>query len=94
VIEKIQDFWLQSYHSDRTAFWFELVGFVFVVGASLYLAMNAHNPDMRVVYPVAFVGAASQCYAAIRRGAAWVSVLTGYFCIINVFGFGRAWGWW
>jgi hypothetical protein len=94
VIEKIRDFWLQSYHSDRTAFWFELAGFVFVVGSSLYLAVNALNPDMRVVYPVAFVGAASQCYAAIRRGAAWVSVLTGYFCIINVFGFGRAMGWW
>ena len=94
MIAKIRDFWMQSYHSDRTAFWFELTGFVFVVGASLYLAINADNPDMRFVYPVALIGAASQCYAAVRRGSAWVSALTGYFCAINIFGFGRAVGWW
>jgi len=93
-MQKIKQFWLDSYHSDQTAFWFELVGFVFVVGASLYLAVNAANPDMRLVYPGAFIGAASQCYAAVRRGAAWVMLLTFYFSLINVFGFGRATGWW
>jgi hypothetical protein len=36
----------------------------------------------------------TQCYAAYRRGAAWVMLLTGYFAIVNVFGYGVASAWW
>lgn len=93
-MQKIQDFWLQSYHSDRVAFIFEMISFVFTVGASMYLAIHANNPDMRYVYPGFFVGAITQVYASWRRGAAWIMLLTFYFACINVFGFGRAVGWW
>jgi hypothetical protein len=91
--EAIKQFWVGSYKSDRKAFWFELVGFVFTVAASMYLAVNASDPDMTVVYPVALVGVIAQVYASYRRGAAWVLLLTSYFVCINVFGFGRAMGW-
>jgi len=30
----------------------------------------------------------------VRRGAAWVMLLTGYFAVINVFGYGVAAQWW
>ena len=93
-MQKIQDFWLQSYHSDRMAFVFEMISFIFTVGASMYLAINADNPDMRYVYPGFFVGAITQVYASWRRGAAWIMLLTFYFACINVFGFGRAVGYW
>lgn len=93
-MQKIQEFWLQSYRSDRVAFYFELVSFVFTVAASLYLAINADNPDMRYVYPGFFIGAITQVYASWRRGAAWIMLLTFYFSLVNVFGFGRALGWW
>ena len=91
-MNKIIGFWVNSYRSDRKAFWFELVGFLFTVAASMYLAINAIAPDMRVVYPVSFVGVIAQLYASYRRGAAWVLLLTSYFVCINVFGFGRAMG--
>lgn len=91
-MNKIIGFWVNSYRSDRKAFWFELVGFLFTVVASMYLAINAIAPDMRVVYPVSFVGVIAQLYASYRRGAAWVLLLTSYFVCINVFGFGRAMG--
>ena len=93
-MQKIQDFWLQSYHSDRVAFVFEMISFIFTVAASMYLAIHANNPDMRFVYPGFFVGAITQAYASWRRGAAWIMLLTFYFACINVFGFGRAVGWW
>ena len=93
-MQKIQDFWLQSYNSDRTAFVFEMISFIFTVGASMYLAIHADNPDMRYVYPGFFVGAITQVYASWRRGAAWIMLLTFYFACINVFGFGRAVGYW
>lgn len=94
MIEKIKQFWLDSYESDRTAFWFELVSFLFIVSASTYLAVSADNPDMRLIYPASFVASATGCVAAIRRGSAWVAVITAYFTVVNVFGFGRAIGWW
>ena len=94
MITRIKDFWLDSYTSDRTAFYFELVSFVFTVYASLTLALNADNPNMLIVYPGFFIGSVTQCYAAFRRGAAWVMLLTGYFAVVNIFGFGVAAGWW
>jgi hypothetical protein len=93
-LQKVIDFWSNSYRSDRIAFAFELVSFIFTVGASMTLAINADNPNMLIVYPAFFVGSVTQCYAATRRGAAWVMLLTGYFAVINVFGYGVASGWW
>jgi hypothetical protein len=93
-LQKIVDFWTNSYKSDRTAFAFELVSFIFTVGASMTLALNAKDPNMLVVYPGFFVGSITQAYASYRRGAAWVLLLTSYFACVNVFGFGVAAQWW
>jgi hypothetical protein len=93
-LQKIVDFWTNSYKSDRTAFAFELVIFIFTVGASMTLALNAKDPNMLVVYPGFFVGSITQAYASYRRGAAWVLLLTSYFACVNVFGFGVAAQWW
>jgi len=49
---------------------------------------------MMIVYPGFFIGSVTQAYAAFRRGAAWVMLLTIYFSIVNVFGFGVAAGLW
>jgi hypothetical protein len=93
-LKAIKSFWINSYNSDKVAFGFELVSFIFTVGASLTLAFNAKDPNMLYVYPGFFVGSITQCYASFRRGAAWVMMLTGYFSIVNIFGFGVASGWW
>ena len=93
-MQKIIDFWTNSYRSDRTAFAFELVSFIFTVGASMTLAINARDPNMLIVYPGFFVGSITQCYASYRRGAAWVMLLTFYFACVNIFGFGVAASWW
>ena len=93
-MKNIKQFWSQSYHTDRIAFYFELVSFAVTVASSSYLAINAADPNMQYVYPGFFIGAVTQCYASFRRGAAWVMMLTFYFSIVNTFGFGRALGWW
>ena len=94
MLYKVRSFWLRSFESDRTAFYFELVSFIFTVGASLTLAITASDPDMTIVYPGFLVGALTQCYASYRRGAAFVMMITGYFSIINVYGYGVASYWW
>jgi uncharacterized membrane protein YccC len=93
-LQSIKNFWLNSYHSDKTAFYFELVSFVFTVSASLTLAITARDPNMLIVYPGFFVGSVTQAYASYRRGAAWVFLLTTYFACVNVFGYGVASNWW
>jgi hypothetical protein len=84
MIDRIRDFWIESFKSDKIAFGFELVSFVFTVAASLTLALNARDPNMLIIYPFFFIGSVTQCYAAVRRGAAWVMLLTGYFAVVNV----------
>ncbi len=69
-MHKIKDFWINSYKSDKIAFAFELISFIFTVTASLTLAFNARDPNMLVIYPFFFIGSVTQCYAAVRRGAA------------------------
>ena len=93
-MQKVKQFWVDSYTSDKTAFCFELVSFIFTVGASMLLAVNADDPNMLLVYPGFFVGSVTQLYASWRRGAAWIMLLTFYFAIINVFGYGVAAQWW
>jgi len=93
-MNKIKSFWINSYTTDTTAFVFELISFVFTVAASLTLALNARDPNMLMVYPAFFIGSLTQCYASARRGAAWVMLLTAYFAVVNVFGYGVAASWW
>jgi hypothetical protein len=94
VIAKIKDFWVSSYHSDKIAFTYELLSFVFTVGASLTLAFTAYDPDMRYVYPGFFVGSIFGVLGYLRRRLAWPVLLTAYFAVVNVFGFGVAMLWW
>ena len=94
MLAKVRSFWLRSFESDRIAFYFELVSFIFTVGASLTLAISARDPNMLIVYPGFLVAALTQCYASYRRGAAWVMILTFYFACVNIFGYGVAAGWW
>lgn len=92
-MEKIKNFWINSYQSDKIAFGFELISFIFTVGASMTLALTARDPNMLIVYPGFFVGSITQCYASLRRGAAWVTLLTFYFACVNIFGYAIAANW-
>ena len=93
-MQRIRDFWKSSHASDPVAFWIEMISFFFTVGASLTLAITARDPNMAIIYPGFFIGAVTSFYASYRRGISWTMVLTFYFAVVNVFGFGRALNWW
>ena len=86
MLEKIKTFWLSSYLSDKVAFYYELVSFVLIIGASITLAITATSPDMRYIYPGYFLGSITALYAHYRRRLAWPTLLVGYFCMINIYG--------
>ena len=92
-MKKIVDFWRSSYESDRIAFYLELSSFIFTVGASATLAFTAAAPDMKIVYPFFLIGSITGFLGYIRRKLAWPMMLTGWFILVNMFGFGVAMGW-
>ena len=92
-MNKIIEFWRSSYDSDRIAFYLELSSFIFTVSASVKLALTAAEPDMRLVYPFFLIGSITGFLGYIRRKLAWPMMLTGWFVLVNVFGFGVAMGW-
>lgn len=92
-MQKVINFFKQSYESDKVAFGFEMFSTVVTIAASLTLAINAAQPDMRIVYPGFFIGSLTAVYAYYRRTLAWPLVLTSYFACVNVLGFSRAMGW-
>ena len=88
------EFILRSYHSDKTAFFFELVSFVFTVAASFMLATTADNPQMEYIYPLFFIGSVTGAYAYYIRSLAFPMFLVAYFSLMNIYGFGVALGAW
>ena len=90
MITKIKNFWIESYKTNKKAFRLEIISFICAVTASLYLAVTANNPRMEFVYPIFFIAAFTSTIAHYRRKVAFPMLLTIYFCIVNVFGFGRA----
>jgi len=90
----MKKFWIGAYRVNPLLFWLELVAVLFTVSGSLILAINAKNPDMSVVYPLFFVGSCLQVWVSYHRHAAWIMVLTMYFMVVNILGFGRAVNWW
>jgi len=73
---------------------FELISFVFTVAASLYLALTADSPRMDWVYPGFFIGSIAGAYGYWRRQLPWPLLLTSYFAVINIVGYGVAVTWW
>jgi len=84
---------MRSYHSDKVAFYYEVISFIFTVGASATLAVTAVNPDMRIVYPFFFIGSVTATYAYYRRHLVWPMLLTAWFVCVNILGFSRAMEW-
>jgi len=93
-LENIKKFWINSYTSDRTAFYLELISFITTVGSSAILAVTADAPDMALIYPGFFVGSIAGAIAYHRRGLGFPLLLTSYFACMNIFGYGVAVGWW
>lgn len=90
MFKKVKQFWTESFITNPSAFCFEMVGFIGAVAASFYLALTAKDPDMSLVYPIFFLAALASTIAHYKRKLAFPMLLTIYFCIVNVFGFGRA----
>ena len=62
--------------------------------ASMTLALNATDPDMRIVYPFFIIGSALAIFTFYRRKLVWPTMLVSYFLCMNILGFGIAMRYW
>ena len=82
----IKDFWLTSYRTDKTAFYYELVSVVFTIVGSCILTFTSPEPIMTYVFPVYLIGSITLAIGSYRRRIIWTTVLAGWFTIMNVIG--------
>ena len=89
MYQLIKEFWISSYKSDKTAFWFELISVAFTICGSCILTFTSPNPIMSIVFPVYWIGSSTMLIAGIRRRQIWLSTLTAWFTAMNTIGLYR-----
>ena len=57
IWQKVKDFWIRSYTSDRTAFYYETIASACVFVSMTWISVTADAPPMHLIYPVSFTGA-------------------------------------
>jgi hypothetical protein len=91
---KIVAYFKESYQQDKLCFWLEMVSTLVNIIASMTLALNAADPDMRIVYPFFLIGSGLAMFTFYRRKLVWPTMLVSYFFCANILGFGIAMGYW
>tara|TARA_B100000989_G_scaffold266807_1_gene220531 strand:+ start:175 stop:450 length:276 start_codon:yes stop_codon:yes gene_type:complete len=82
-LEKIKNFWLNSYNSNKVAFYFEMVSAITVIIGSAILTYTVLEPRPDIFIPFYFIGSTTGFVGAYYRNSAWVMVLTFWFTTMN-----------
>ena len=82
----IREFWINSYRTDRIAFYYELISLIFTVIGSLTLTFTSPHPQMDLVFPFYLMGSSTMAYSAYRRRNLWITILASWFTIMNCIG--------
>ena len=83
-MKKIIKFWQESYTTNPTAFWIEMVSAICVMTGSAILTYTVLAPRPDIFVPFYFVGSTTSLVAAVMRKAAWIVVLTTWFSAMNL----------
>ncbi len=82
-MNKVINFFKDSYKLSPVAFYCEMVEAVFLIGASAVLTFTVLDPATRIFIPMYLVGSVLGVCSAIIRKAAFVIVLCSWFVIMN-----------
>ena len=82
----LKEFWVESYTTDKRAFYLEVFSVAVTVWGSALLTFTSPGPDMKWVFPLYLLGSTTLAYAAYRRRIIWTCFLATWFTIMNVIG--------
>ena len=81
------EFFLESYRSNRVAFYFEMISLIIYVFATLALMITAANPNMTILYPIYTIAGLASCISTYRRKLIWPLTLSIFLVITDIIGF-------
>ena len=83
IIKIVTNYFKQSYKQSKVAFYCELCEAVLVGGASATLTLTVLDPATKVFVPMYFVGSMMGVISTTIRKAAFATILTSWFTIMN-----------
>ena len=83
IVKIVTNYFKQSYKQSKVAFYCELCEAVLVGGASATLTLTVLDPATKVFVPMYFVGSMMGVISTTIRKAAFATILTSWFTIMN-----------
>ena len=83
IVNTVINYFKESYKQSKVAFYCELCEAVLVGGASATLTLTVLDPATRVFIPMYFVGSIMGVISTTIRKAAFATILTSWFTIMN-----------
>ena len=83
IINTVINYFKESYKQSKVAFYCELCEAILVGGASATLTFTVLDPATKVFIPMYFVGSMMGVISTTIRKAAFATILTSWFSIMN-----------
>ena len=83
IFKIVMNYFKQSYKQSKVAFYCELCEAVLVGGASATLTLTVLDPATKIFIPMYFVGSIMGVISTTIRKAAFATILTSWFTIMN-----------
>ena len=83
MIAKVKNFVKESYEQSPLAFFCEMAEATLLISASAVLTYTVLDPATKIFIPMYFAGSILGIISAMRRKAAFVLVLCGWFTMMN-----------
>ena len=83
IFKIVMNYFKQSYKQSKVAFFCELCEALLVGGASATLTLTVLDPATKVFIPMYFVGSIMGVISTTIRKAAFATILTSWFTIMN-----------
>ena len=83
IFNTVKNYFKESYKQSKVAFYCELCEAVLVGGASATLTFTVLDPATKVFIPMYFVGSMMGVISTTIRKAAFATILTSWFTIMN-----------
>jgi hypothetical protein len=82
-VNKIKEFFKNSYRTSPVAFYAEMIEAVLLISASAVLTFTILDPATKIFVPMYLVGSVLGVVSAVIRQAAFVIVLCSWFVMMN-----------
>ena len=83
IVNTVINYFKESYKQSKVAFYCELCEALLVGGASATLTLTVLDPATKVFIPMYFVGSIMGVISTTIRKAAFATILTSWFTIMN-----------